>query len=65
MGKEIECPSCAYSFDPEEGLTIGDTTYCPGCYRQLKVTSTKPFVVKEIGDSWDDFEEDYDDEEER
>ena len=65
MGKEIECPSCAYSFESEQDLKVGDTTYCPGCYRQLKVTGAKPLILEEITDSWEDLEEDYDDEEDR
>lgn len=52
MGEEqkIKCPVCGERFDLDPDLEAGDTTYCPGCYVDLKILKVNPPRVEEVRD---------------
>lgn len=64
MGKQIRCPVCRESFSLDSDLTIGDTFNCPDCSAELKLTALDPTEVEEVLDSWDDYWNGDDEEEE-
>jgi lysine biosynthesis protein LysW len=62
----IKCPECGEKFEEDPDLIVGDITYCPECYAELKIIGIDPIRVKvckdhaESGDYLDDYEEDTD-----
>ncbi|MBU1122641.1 MAG: hypothetical protein ABIH71_00110 [Candidatus Omnitrophota bacterium] len=56
MGVDVKCPSCGLRFEMDQGLEIGDTTFCSECYTELRIIKTSPMQVEEILD-----QDDYDD----
>lgn len=46
--RRVKCPVCGENFRLEDGLTKGDTTYCPGCCVDLRVVADKPYRVEEL-----------------
>ncbi|MFH1771885.1 MAG: lysine biosynthesis protein LysW [Candidatus Omnitrophota bacterium] len=58
--KKIECPACEEKFDLDEDIKVGETTYCPGCYADLKIIKLEPPMAEEevsssdSGDYFDD-----------
>jgi uncharacterized paraquat-inducible protein A len=63
--KLIKCPECQDEFELEDYLEIGDTTYCPSCDTQLKITRLEPpqVAIAEETLEDEDLEEGQDDEE--
>jgi predicted amidophosphoribosyltransferase len=63
----IKCPECGEKFEEDPDLIVGDVTYCPECYAELKIIATDPIRVKvckdhsEGNDYLDDYEEEDDD----
>ncbi len=61
MGKRIKCPNCSMGFELDEDLEVGDTTYCPECYDEMKVVNLNPPQAEAVlGFSEEGYEEDED-----
>lgn len=59
--KKTNCPACEERFTLEDDLRVGDATYCPSCYANLKIVKLDPPQVEETEMSFDDYEEDDED----
>jgi hypothetical protein len=57
MIKKAKCPVCAEEFDLDEDLDIGDTTSCPACYADLKITRIQPVCLQEVDLAKDETDE--------
>ena len=58
MNKKAKCPVCAEEFDLDEDLDVGDTTSCPACYADLKITRMQPICLEEFVVADEDVDED-------
>ncbi len=58
-----KCPICEEEIEIDEGLEIGDTTYCIGCGEELEVVSITPLKVKEVEITEEEFDKEEQEEE--
>ena len=59
LGREnAQCPLCGEEIELENGLEIGETTYCTECGGAVRVTRIDPPAVEEVEIFSEDNEED-------
>ena len=57
-GRKVKCPVCGENFELEEDLAEGGTTYCQGCYVDLRVITVNPPKVEELIMDYGSYEDD-------
>ncbi|MBI4845898.1 MAG: hypothetical protein HY810_05440 [Candidatus Omnitrophica bacterium] len=58
-GKKAKCPVCGESFELEDELSLGDTTYCLDCDHELKVVKLDPPKLKPLVEYPEVYNEDH------
>jgi lysine biosynthesis protein LysW len=56
--KKVKCPKCQDTFELDDYIEEGETTFCPSCDAELKIIRLDPPLVEALESYLDEGEDD-------